>query len=212
MFALVRFEKFLEMLRWMKKWGATYTILRDRPLRSAYSRLLSRIIRAGCVSTIAIAEKLITGEMRRRTNKTKFYQTRRSTHTLRDKLAGRGARAGGNGQKDDRLFGQPLCCRHPWSLASGSPKIRIVDKGTRVRPIYKRSTPPSHSTNSVLIGARDSGIPLESLTSKYLIAWIRHSFHIRSFFFFHSIFLYQFPSTKYLSGNTTSNGIVTPVE
>lgn len=133
--------------------------------------------------------------MRRRTNKTKFYQTRRSTHTLRDKLAGRGARAGGNGQKDDRLFGQPLCCRHPWSLASGSPKIRIVDKGTRVRPIYKRSTPPSRSTNSVLIGARDSGIPLESLTSKYLIAWIaiRRSFHVRSFFFFlHSIFFYQF--------------------
>lgn len=58
----------------------------------------ARIIRAGCVSAIAIAEKLITGEMRRRSNKIKFYQTRRSTHT-RDKLAGRGK---GRGQRPKR--------------------------------------------------------------------------------------------------------------
>lgn len=74
---------------------------------SAYSRLL-RIIRAGCVSAIAIAEKLITGEMRRRSNKTKFYQTL-DPHPGISWLVE--ARAEGNGQKDDRLFGQPLCCR-----------------------------------------------------------------------------------------------------
>lgn len=77
--------------------GHLFSSLKLASPLETYSRLL-RIIRAGCVSAIAIAEKLITGEMRRRSNKIKFYQTRRSTHT-RDKLAGRGK---GRGQRPKR--------------------------------------------------------------------------------------------------------------